>query len=196
MAIHYVCQYGVNSEEVLELMLEHKAKFSQVGGWDKYTPLIYAAAYGNFEVAKFLLEKVPRLNIDKGDKYKRTPLIMAVRNGHANVAALLIKHNANIDLPDTSGNTPLHHAAAYGWLECVQLLIKYGADPSPENAWKSTPISIAMQKNHLAIVKELITAEDINVDSKDDEGRTLLALIMANINIETPDFVELLLVKK
>jgi ankyrin repeat protein len=62
---------------------------------------------------------VNKLNINKGDKYNRTPLIMACRNGHTNIAALLIKHNANIEACDTSGNTALHHAAAYGWLECV-----------------------------------------------------------------------------
>jgi ankyrin repeat protein len=99
--------------------VEHRGKFSQLGGYDKYTPLIYACAYGQFEVVKLILEKVPRLNINKGDKYKRTPLIMAVRNGHADIAALLIKHNAQLDLPDSSGNTPLHHASAYGWFECV-----------------------------------------------------------------------------
>lgn len=119
MAIHYVGQHGCASEEVLDLMMEYKAKFSMAGGWDKYTPLVYAATYGNFEVVKYFLEHVTRLNVNKGDKYKRTPLIMAVRNGNLQIAALLIKHNADLDLPDTSGNTPLHHAAAYGWLECV-----------------------------------------------------------------------------
>lgn len=77
---------------------------------------------------------------------------MAVRNGHSDIAALLIKHNADINLGDSSGNTALHHASAYGWLECVRVLLEYGADPSPENAWKSTPLTIAMQKNHLLIV--------------------------------------------
>jgi ankyrin repeat protein len=110
--------------------------------------------------------------------------------------ALLIKHNANIGLPDTSGNTALHHAAAYGWTECVKLLIQYGANSSPENAWKSTPITIALQKNHLAIVKELLHSQEINVNSKDDEGRTLLALTMANINAESPEFIDLLLNQK
>lgn len=119
MAIHYVCHYGASSEEVLELMLEYKANFSMAGGLDKFTPLIFAVTYGNFDVANFLLEKVARLNVNKGDKYNRTPLIMACRNGHSRITALLIKHNANLDLADTSGNTPLHHAAAYGWIECV-----------------------------------------------------------------------------
>lgn len=164
------------------------------GGWDKYTPLIYAATYGNFDVVQYLLNNVPRININKGDKYARTPLIMACRNGHLKIAALLIKHYADIDLGDSSGNTPLHHAAAYGWIENVMLLIKAGANPSPENAWKSTPIIIALQKNHIAIVKELLLVnKEINVNSKDDEGRTLLTLSMKNVNNETPEFVDCLL---
>ena len=140
---------------------------------------------------------MPKLNINKGDKYQRTPLLMACRNGHARVAALLIKHNADLNKPDSSGNTPLHNAAAYGWLECVNLLMKYGADLSPENAWKTTPAIIALQKNHLAIVMELLRAkEDINANTKDDEGRTMLTLTMANIHFETPDFVSLLISEK
>ena len=156
MAVHFACQNGVSTIEVMDLLMDHKAKFSMAGGWDKYTPLIYACTYGQFEVVEYMLNNVPRLNLNKGDKYKRTPLIMAVRNGNVDVAALLIKHNADIDLPDSSGNTALHHAAAYGWLECVEVLLRYGANPCPENAWKYTPLTIAMQKNHLLIVQEFL----------------------------------------
>jgi len=81
--------------------------------------LIYACTYGNYEIAEYILKNVARINVNKGDKYKRTPLAMACRNGHANIAALLIKYNCDIDLPDTSDNYPLHYAAAYGWIECV-----------------------------------------------------------------------------
>lgn len=97
MAVHYACQYGVSDIAVLELLLNHRAKFSQLGGWDKYTSLIYAATYGNYEAVNYLIENVPRININKGDKYQRSPLLMACRNGHTRIAALLIKHNAKLD---------------------------------------------------------------------------------------------------
>lgn len=95
------CKYGPNvHDEATASMfkfVEHKAKFSMQGGWNKYTPLIFACIYGQFEIVKYLITEIPRLNINKGDKYNRTPLMMACRNGHARIAALLIKHNAIID---------------------------------------------------------------------------------------------------
>ena len=136
----------------MTLFIESKAKFSQFAGFEKYTPLIYACTYNNLEIAEQFLTRVPRINIDKGDKYKRTPLIMAARNGNSRVLALLLKHNANSNAVDTSGNTALHNAAAYGWIECVRLLVRHGAETSPENAWKFTPLTIALLKNHIAIV--------------------------------------------
>ena len=52
------------------------------------TPLMYAASQGNYELAEFLLERKARV-LSK-DKYKRTALIMAVRNGHGSLASLLL----------------------------------------------------------------------------------------------------------
>ena len=56
MAIHYLCKYGIdldseNFEAYMQIFVDHKSKFSQVGGWNKYTPLIYACTYGHYEIA-------------------------------------------------------------------------------------------------------------------------------------------------
>ena len=168
-----------------------------MGGFFKYTPLIYAAIKGHFDIVKALIENIPRLNLNKGDKFSRSALLMACRNGHSNIVSLLIKHRASSEQPDTSGNTPLHHASAYGWLECVKVLLKYGeVDPSADNAWKMSPITIALQKNHIAIVNELLSTQDINVNSKDDDGRTLLSLAMSNINADSLELIDNLLKQK
>ena len=146
---------------------------------------------------QILIEKVPRLNVNKGDKYKRTPLAMAARDGNTRIVALLIQHRANPDLADTSLNSPLHYAAAYGWLETIELLQKYAAEPnSPENAWKSTPLTIAMQKNHLSITRHFLKCANVNVNAKDDDGRTILMLVLLNVNKDAPEFVKDLVEKR
>jgi ankyrin repeat protein len=124
--------------------------------------LILASFKGNFRIVEELINNVPRLNLNKGDKFKRSPLLMACRNGHSNIVALLLKHHSDPGIPDSSMNQPLHHAAAYGWIECVRTIMTYKTEdneevsPSAENSWKVTPITIALQKNHSLIVKELL----------------------------------------
>ena len=109
-------------------------------------PLSWAAAYGRYELCEWLLERKARV-LSK-DKYKRTPLMMAVKNGHLRVASLLLQNGSAWNHVDSSQNSVLHYAAAFGWKECIDLLLKHGADINAANMWKVTPITIAMLKNH------------------------------------------------
>ena len=143
------------------------------------TPLGYAASQGNYELCEFLLERKARV-LSK-DKFKRTPLIMAVRNGHVKVASLLLQNGSDWNHADSSSNTPLHYAAGFGWKECIDLLIAHGANINANNSWKVTPITIAMLKNNIGIVYDLLKRKDIDVDGKDDQGRTILMLSMADL---------------
>lgn len=126
--------------------------------------------------------------MSKGDKFGRTPLILSAWNGHASILSLLLKYKANIEAIDTSGNSSLHYAAAYGFIECLEYLLENGANPNVENLWKITPLQIALLKRHDMCVKILLSKSWININSVDDEGRTLLGLSIQNLskrNIET-----------
>ena len=73
--------------EPIKAFLDSEAvKINQGQGKDRMTPLAYAASQGNYDLCEFLLERKARV-LSK-DKFKRTPLIMAVRNGHVKVASL------------------------------------------------------------------------------------------------------------
>ena len=85
-AIAYACKYG--HVETVKTLLEFKAKLNVGVGQTRLTPLGWAATYGHLELTEFLLSVKARV-LGK-DKFKRTPLIMAVRNGHSKIASLLL----------------------------------------------------------------------------------------------------------
>ena len=97
------------------------------------------------ELVQAVVKIVPKLKFDKGDKFNRTPITMAARNGHPDVIAFLVKHHASAEVGDTSGNNPLHYAAAYGWLGCVKVLLTLAkVEAASDNSWKTTPVTVAM----------------------------------------------------
>ena len=51
-------------------------------------PLHFAAAYGHFEVAEYLLEKGGKI-LGK-DKFKRNPVVLAARNGNLKILSALL----------------------------------------------------------------------------------------------------------
>ena len=88
-----------------------------LSGYDKLSPVMWAAAYGHEDVLEFLLGKGANINLR--DKFARSALTYAVRNGHARIAASLIDKGVVLHAPDSSGNSPLHYACAYGFKECA-----------------------------------------------------------------------------
>jgi len=66
-------------------------------------------------------------------------------------------------------------------------LIQHGSDVNAQNSWKVTPITIAMLNNHVGMVKRLLEEPSVDVNGKDDRGRTLL--IMNMIDLSEPSCV-------
>ncbi len=97
---------------------------------------------------------------------------------------------------DSSNNTAAHYAAAFGWLECLKRLIKRGADPNAPNDWKTTPLGIAMQKGHMAIADYLLEQDSVDVNIRDDDGKTLVAQMTEVITGSTLKQLNYLLEKK
>jgi ankyrin repeat protein len=190
-AICYASKYG-NTEAVAAL-LAAKAKLNVGAGAPRMTPLMWAATYGHYETVEFLLNNKARV-LGK-DKFQRTALTMAVRNGHTKITSLLLQNGSEWDHGDSSMNTPLHYAAAYGWMDCIELLLKAGADVNSQNSWKISPINIAMLKNHNGCVKRFLEEEKVDVNGKDDKGRSLIMLALFILDEESYDFISYLLRK-
>ena len=92
-------------------------------GVHKSTPLCEAAAMGEREVVKLLLDS--GANPNKTDCLGRTPLNMAI--GFRHVMQVLVDRGAELEKADKYGCTPLHRAAQLSLTrDMVQFLIDNG----------------------------------------------------------------------
>ena len=84
------------------------------------TPLAIAAAHGQVEVMKFLIEN--GANVNWLDRRFRTPLHIAASRGHVGACVLLLEKGAHIFDADMQGNSALHLAAMRNHTDVVDLL--------------------------------------------------------------------------
>lgn len=94
------------------------------------TALIAAITTKDLELTRLLLSNKADPNQTGGNNYPHSPLHFAVRDGHSEIAAMLIEYGANIDMLDASWGSPLICAAANGREETARLLLARGADSS------------------------------------------------------------------
>jgi ankyrin repeat protein len=92
---------------VKTLVLKNRAQLDHIG----WTPLHYACARGNYEVAQFLLSKGAIVDsLSLGDT---TPLMMAVQSGNEYTVRLLLNYGANLQLRNQVGLTAVDIADIY-----------------------------------------------------------------------------------
>ena len=74
-----------------------------------------------------------------------TPLHLAERYGHHQLATLLIRKGARVDDQDCSGTTPLHIAALYGLADTVNVLLNMNATKEMKDKNGETPLEVALE---------------------------------------------------
>ena len=84
------------------------------------TALMMAAEGGQTEIARLLIDKGAKLDLDNGTG--QTALMMAAERGQTEIARLLIDKGAKLDLADKDGNTALMVAARNGHLEVAKAI--------------------------------------------------------------------------
>ena len=107
-------------------------------------------------------------------KLGRMPLSWAASNGYYDVVELLLQHNADIDARDPFFGTPLFLAASKGHCEIVKLLLQQTNDADSIDNFGRTPLSYACGGAYKDIVEEILKRSDVDVNSKDVYGRSVL----------------------
>lgn len=106
----------------------------------------------------------------------RTPLESAVKRGHKEISALLLKNGAKTEIRTKYQPTisALHIAITTGRDDMVDLLLKHGADMEMRDEDGSTALQIAAKSN--AAITELLLKSGADIDSQDKDGLTALQI--------------------
>ncbi|KJD43610.1 ankyrin repeat domain-containing protein [Paenibacillus terrae] len=138
-----------------------------VYGEDKKTALSYAASYGDYEMARILLD-VPKIDINHQDSDDRTALHNALYANDIEMVEILLLNNPNINVLAFGGHRPIIIAILNDNLEMLDLLIKSNVNV---NAWCMTgpPLSLAVQLEKEEVVERLLLANaDPHALSRED----------------------------
>jgi TonB family protein len=103
-----------------------------------------AAAAGNLEEIKALLEKNPEL-VSSKDERDWMPLHAAAWNGRTDAAELLLARGADVNAKNNKGETPLHLAAQKTDRRMVELLRVKNADVKAKDDRGKTPLEVASE---------------------------------------------------
>jgi len=105
----------------------------------------------------------------------RTALHKVSQRNCFQIASYLIKklqlRGMGVDITDSTRTTPLHLASIVGGEETARMLIEFGADPSALRRRNLSPLQIAAQYGHTAVV-ELLLDNGVNIDANNDGGQT------------------------
>lgn len=114
-----------------------------------------------------------KADVNHIDRQGRTPLLVAIRQGHYHVARYLRSQGAEIHLDDTAVSGEICALASAGQLEKLKLMVECGCSINAADYDQRTGLHLAASTGNLTSVQELLAlGADINV--KDRWGNTPL----------------------
>ncbi|KAK4165515.1 ankyrin repeat-containing domain protein [Cladorrhinum sp. PSN259] len=166
--------------ELIKQLLNHPRVDPNTKDKRGWTPLLWAAAHGHDEVVAYLLD-TPTVDVNSRCYTRKTALSYAAANGHeAVVRTLLLNQGINANHKDDFGSTPMAEAAKAGHAAIIKQILLLGksheVDPNTQGNGKETPLLIASDRGHDAVVNVLLDAKGIRPELKDTLGRTPLAV--------------------
>lgn len=113
------------------------------------------------------------VDINTRDRFGRTALMEAVRNGYGEVVRFLIQKGADPEIFNSEGDNALLIAAGKGSDELARVLVDAGAGIDAANRYGYTPLMLAVQRDDLALV-EFFLGHGCDVARENVEGQNAL----------------------
>ena len=139
------------------------------------TPLHYAAICGMHDAVVFLIVEHSQ-DVNGRGFNEETPLHVALRWGHANIAQLLLDHGADARAPDGYKRTPLHLASDGGHVEVARVLLERGVDTEARDDFSWSPLERASSEGHVELIRVLLE-HGADVNTRDSQDFTPLHVV-------------------
>ncbi|XP_071095403.1 serine/threonine-protein phosphatase 6 regulatory ankyrin repeat subunit B-like [Haliotis cracherodii] len=171
-ALHDACRLG-NFEKVRQLLFEGRVDInSRHRG---RTPVMKAAYKGHKDVMDLLVSNGSDVTLVDGDG--NNILHVACLGGHVNIVKHVLKKDfVGVNSRGHDGRTPLMVAARNGHKEVFDLLVRKGCDLSLVDDEANNILHLACIGRHMTIVKDILSHDIVDVNSRGQRGRTPLML--------------------
>ncbi|XP_071104885.1 serine/threonine-protein phosphatase 6 regulatory ankyrin repeat subunit B-like [Haliotis cracherodii] len=135
--------------------------------------LIFACEGGNMSIVKHLLS-LKTFNINRRDRFGRTPVMMAAKARHSDVYHLLVSEGADLSFTDDWGSDCLIFACEGGNMSIVKHLLSIKTFNINRRDWfKCTPVMMAAEARHYDVY-HLLVSEGADLSLTDDRDRDCL----------------------
>ncbi|WP_329208644.1 ankyrin repeat domain-containing protein [Streptomyces sp. NBC_00683] len=155
--------------------------------------LLDTARTGDTEGVRAALEEGAR--VEARDEELRTPLLLAALGDHVDAARLLVEAGASPDAQDSREDSPWLVTGVTGSVAMLRVLLPAGPDLTLRNRFGGISLIPASERGHVAYVREVLRATDIDVDHVNRLGWTALleAVILGDGGRAHQEIVEVLL---
>ena len=155
--------------EIVDILLKNEAvdinhKYTMFGTalhYFTYIGIRMNKKEGRLDVVKFLITQCNAKQL--ADHAGKTPLHIAIKNQHYEIAQFLIENEANVNAIDNNKQSPLHLLALYRSNsgnhvndQFARLLVNKGADVNALDDKNQSPLKIAIEKENFYLVQTLI----------------------------------------
>ena len=119
-------------------------------------------------------------DVNRSDGANSTALMYALQGGNNSVVELLLSQpSLDVNISDSDGATALHRAC-HGNVTGLRLLL---ADPrltsiNARGGDGETPLMAAVVCGNVEVVRELVRVEGVDLETRDDEGKSLEEVAM------------------
>lgn len=159
-------------------------------GKEQNTQLHHCVDKGMIASVKRLLT-IRNIDVDARNERKQTPLSIASCSDYEEIVRMLVDKGADVNAKDDMSHTPIIWAAINQNVDLIRLFAEKGADLNASDVGGFTALHNAVNygSSHLPVIRELVLTYRVDINAKNEDGKTPLGQARRWNRREVMDFL-------